>query len=60
METDAGIWTVDGSENEMGRTVAMIGIASQSVIGAGIDGEIENFRLVQVDETAMIANIVMY
>jgi hypothetical protein len=50
-ETDAGIWTVDGSG--MG---ARIEIVSQSATGIGIDGEIENVRLVQIDETAVIAN----
>jgi len=63
METDAEIWTVDGRENEKeSGTGAMIDIVSQSVTGIGIDGEIENVRLVQVDEetaTAVIANIVV-
>jgi hypothetical protein len=59
IETDAEIWTVNGSGSGTG---AMIDIVSQSAIEIGIDGEIENVRLVQVDGTAtattVIANIV--
>jgi hypothetical protein len=47
METDAEIWAVDGSG-----TGARTEIVSQSATGIGIDGEIENVRLIQVDETA--------
>jgi hypothetical protein len=61
IETDAEIWTVHGRESGTG---AMIDIASQSATGIGIDGGIENVRLVQVDEIAsestVIANVVAF
>ena len=52
-ETDAEMWIVNGSG-----TVARIEIASQSATEIGIDGEIENVRLVRLDvtATAVIAN----
>jgi hypothetical protein len=60
IKTDAEIWTFHENENGSG-TGSMIDIVGQSATGIGIDGRIENVRLVQVDETAtattVIANI---
>jgi hypothetical protein len=52
-ETDADLWIVNGSG-----TSARIEIVSQSATEIGVDGEIENVRLVQPDvtATAVIAN----
>jgi hypothetical protein len=47
--TDAEMWIVNGSG-----TVARIEIVSQSATETGIDGEIENVRLVQPDVTATV------
>jgi hypothetical protein len=53
IETDAEIWTVNGSG-----TGAMIDTRGQSVTEIGIDGEIESVRLVQVDETATVTTVI--